>query len=339
MTPTEERVAERLRELATLAGPPGGPSTAERAAFHDRTRRRRALGRTVAAVAVVVVASTALLTRPESPAPSLVADTRTPAAVLAARTVPDAYELPPRGSLAGDEEFLAGVAALDWSETVINGQAWSTDPGSRRVVYAADVPGGHRWAVVLGRSGVQWMYAWFRGPAGADPDELELALPPERIVRGHVLALVDMSAPRGPLVVLGRPGDGAEYSPSLDRMPDGTLARQFAPLPVVDGVPLGTVTTPITWDAGQVLLVRDGHRIDLDLLRTGHPVSTLVYGTGMPDPAVLTPCMAALGIDVELDGSGGASWTDSSTGRLSSAEQAEREAAVEGCFAVATGGG
>ena len=255
-------------------------------------------------------------------------------AALAAPSAPESYDQPPRGSLADDEEFLADVAALDWSGPEVNGRVWGNAASSRRVVYAADVPGGSRWAVVLARSGVQWTYAWFTGPAGADAADLALAVGSDRIVSGHVLALMDTSGPTAPLVVLGRPGDGAEYSPSLDRAADGSLVRTFTPLPEVDGVPLGEVPSPVTWDSGQVVLIRDGTRIDVDLLTIGERPSTVVVPSGPPDLAVLVPCMSALGLDVQPDGSR----SDPSLGQ-SSADRAAQNTAVLDCLRTAATGG
>jgi hypothetical protein len=333
VTPVEDRVAARLREVAALAGPPGGDATATRTLDRARADRRRTAVRGAAVVAVVLAAVVNVLAGPHrgDPFPARGWDSL---AALAAPSAPEYYDQPTRGSLADDEDFLADVAALDWDGPEVNGRVWGNAASSRRVVYAADVPGGHRWAVVLARSGVQWTWAWFTGPAGADAADLTLAVGSDRIVAGHVLALMDTSGPTAPLVVLGRPGDGAEYSPSVDRTADGALVRTFAPLPLVDGVLLGEVPAPVTWDSGQVVLDRDGARIDVDLVTTGQPPSTVVVPSGPPDLAVLVPCMAALGLDVQPDGS----WSDPWLGQ-SSADRAAQNTAVLDCLATAATGG
>ena len=254
MTPVEHRVAARLREAAALAGPPGGDATVTRTLARAGADRRRAAVRGVAVVAVVLAAVANVLAGPHRGDP-FPARGRDSLAALAAPSAPESYDQPPRGSLADDEGFLADVAALDWSGPEVNGRVWANAASSRRVVYAADVPGGHRWAVVLARSGVQWTWAWFTGPAGADADELTLAVEPDRIERDAVLALMDVAGPAAPLVVLGRPGDGAEYSPGPRRAP--------APLPEVDGVPLGEVPPPAGRGTEAVVVTRNGVRVDV----------------------------------------------------------------------------
>jgi hypothetical protein len=338
VTGLEQQVADRLRELAALAGPAGGATTADRAVALDQTRRRRVVRWGAAVLALCLSATVAGLTRP--PAEELQLVGRTTPAGLALRTTPESYRLPPRGSLAGDEDLLAEIADLPWPALAGRGGAVpAPPPETRRVVYAADLPGGHRWAVVIGRAGAQWHYAWYTGPSDADADELSLVTS-DQTTRGQVLALVDISDPTGPLVVLAAPGDGAEYSPSLDRAPTGELVRRFDPLPLVDGVPTAVVTTPITWDAGQVHLLRNGTttRTDVELLTTGTPDDVPVYGPGPPDVAVLTACMTALGLDVEVDLEGGVSWSYGATGAQSSAEQAAQERGADQCWVQATGG-
>jgi hypothetical protein len=336
VTGLEHQVALRLHELAALAGPAGGETTAERAEALAQARRRRVVRWGSAVLALCLSATVAGFTRPPSAEPSV--QGRLTVAGLAARSAPETYGLPPRGSLAGDEDLLGALTDRDWSGPIGPlGDMQSPDPGTQRVVYAGDVPGGHRWGVVIGRAGMQWMYAWFAGPAGADPDQLQLAAV-DRSIRGQVLALMDVTDATGPLVVLTAPGDGAEYSPSLDRTATGELARRYDPLPVVDGVPTATVTTPISWDAGQVHLLRDGVLIDVPLMTTGTPEYVPVYGPDPPDPAVLTPCMAAIGIDVDVDSLGGVSWSYDSNEPMSSAEQAVQERAADRCWTAATGG-
>jgi hypothetical protein len=180
------------------------------------------------------------------------------------------------------------------------------------------------------------VYAWFAGPSGADPDEMSLAAV-DRTDRSQVLALMDVTHETGPLVVLAQPGDGVQYSPSLDRAADGGLVRRFDPLPLVDEVPTATVTTPITWDAGQVQL-RHGSSWSVVVVTTGVPGYAPDFGPEPPDAALLTPCLTALGVRVEVDDQGEVTATDDPAPTLSSAEQADRDRATDRCWTVATGG-
>ncbi|MGY1750787.1 hypothetical protein [Modestobacter sp. SYSU DS0511] len=339
-TPVDQAVAARLRELTALADPPGGPSTAARAAALARGRRRRAVAWCAGAVAVVLLATGASFAGTTAGAPGTDRASRasvvTPAPVL--------YDAPVRGSLADDEEFLAAVAALDWDLAVgldgvsYGGDAPAPEPGTQRVVYAGDVPGGHRWVVVIARAGAQWSWAWFTGPRGAEPAELTPAVTSMPITGRERLALMDVSADTGPLLVLAEPGAVAEYSPSLDRAPDGDLVRDFDPLPVVDGVPLGVVTTPITWGAGEVRM--SAGELPVHPFTTGEEPRHLEFPTGPIDGTDLPPCLEQLGVDVHLSPDGHLEgWGDSPPGELSSAEQAAREEQIAACFRTATGEG
>ena len=247
-----------------------------------------------------------------------------------------------RGSLAGDDAFLAAMLARDWSTSLgSTGEHVELDPGSRRVVFAADVPGGHRWAVVVARSGVQWLAAWFTGPGGAEPAQMTEAVP-AMPVGSEALVLMDVSAATGPLVVLAEPGLDAQYSPSLDRAPDGRLVREFAVLPVVDGVPTGEVTMPITWGGEAVqVLVGAASRGVSTVLTTGTPpwAAGMAFGPDPVDDAVLGSCLTEAGftVDVTADGQG-LSWAPAQTGQLSSAEQAVVDRQLDRCYLAATGG-
>ncbi len=74
------------------------------------------------------------------------------------------YEVPTRGSLAEDEAFVEGVRSIEWSAPMGWEGAWlQTEEADRRVLFAGEVPGGQRWALVMGRAGFQLLYAWFIG--------------------------------------------------------------------------------------------------------------------------------------------------------------------------------
>ncbi|MGY1857659.1 hypothetical protein [Modestobacter sp. SYSU DS0290] len=337
--PVEQAVAARLAELAALAEPPDGESTVSRALALARSRRRRSAAWVAGGLAVVLLlaagASTAGTTTTEPAAARPTRSTAPPP------PPPELYEAPARGSLADDEAFLAAVAELDWSLTadpagVVIGGDPPAVPGTQRVVYAADVPGGHRWAVVLGLVGRQWAWTWFTGPRGASPQELTAAAIAMPVEGWEPLALMDASTDTGPLVVLTEPGVGAEYSPSLDRAPGGELVRDFDPLPMVDGVPLGEVRTPITWGAGEVRL--SGRVLPVFPMTTGEEPAFVDFPTGPIDGTDLPPCLEQLGVDVQLSPDGHLEgWGDSPPDQLSSAEQAAREDQIAACFRAAAG--
>lgn len=360
MTSPEARdVAARLQQLAARVPPgavEGAADPAGRAVALNHSRRQRAARWVGAAVAVVVLGTATTLTRPDvAPvAQSAPATTRAatpsgtrPAAPPSTRPPappPEVYEQPPRGSLADDPGFLAGVAALPWSPAMdpTTGSSAEIEPDTRRVLYAADVPGGHRWAVVMARSRQSWAVNWFAGPGGADPASLTEASYPTVWSPTQPLALMDVSAATAPIVVLGDPGATYEYSPSLDRTPDGSLVRDFQPLPVVDGVPLGAVPTPVVWNAGELRPSAGASYSPVwDVRYTGAAPWDSWYAPvgGPPDLAVLAPCLTALGYTVDVGpGEGEYSYGDPASFDRSSAEQAVREKATADCHNASSGG-
>jgi hypothetical protein len=351
-------VAARLRQLAAHGHVEDrGTGTAELAVALDRRRRQRVGRGTAAVVAVLVLGAAATLARPADVTPA--AAPELPADVTSAGAAPDAvvratpparttaappalYEQPARGSLAGDAGFLAGVAALPWSAPMDpnTGNTWEIEPDSRRVVYAADVPGGHRWAVVLARWRQQWAANWFAGPAGASPAELTEADAPTTFSPTEPLALMDVSAPTAPLLVLTGPGVTAEWSSSLDRAADGSLVRDFDPLPVVDGAMLGEVATPVGWNAGELFGVQEGIRSQVYVLRfTGTAAWDSVYASsGPPDDALFAACLSAHGFSVQdPPETSGVSWSDPREQQLTSVEAAARLQEAMACQAEAGG--
>ncbi|MEU2350610.1 hypothetical protein [Modestobacter sp. NPDC049651] len=332
MTGTEQQVAERLQALAARAGDGDPAAVLAHVAAAERDRRRRAAGWTAGAVVAVLAVLAGVVV-------DGVTGDQPPAAVDD-RGRPALYVLPPRGEVAADQEFRVRLAARSWTGHDAARDPRFTEPADRRVVYAADVPGRHRWAVVVGRVGGTWAYAWFAGPAGAAPGELELAAPVASLEPSAPLALMDVTASPAPLVLLGLPGDRADWSPGLDRAPDGRLVRSRTGLPVVDGVPTGAVPAPIAWNSGEVRLLRGGSATVVQLVTTGAPPGPeVVWGDHSPDPAVLAACLASLGIRMDLAPDGSVIRIVTGGDQLSSAEQAVRDAAEAHCQALATGGG
>jgi hypothetical protein len=324
-----------LTRLAQRAPLPAGDGTAQRVLEVNRGRRVRALRWAAAAGAVVVLGTAATLARPADAVPAVQAAATAPSGPRP----PAVYEQPPRGSLADDPEFLAAVAALPWSSASGGSEpSRPADAESRRVVYAADVPGGHRWAVVMARSGSQWVINWFAGPRGAAPAELSEAYGPTGYARGLPLALMDVSAETGPLVVLADPGVGAEYSATLDRAPDRSLRREFTELREVDGALVGLVRTPVAFGpdtAAELVQLRNGVRTPVGIiLNTGTPPWTPTdFPETPPDPTAVAECLTAAGFTVQAaPPSAGVYFEDPRTGALSSAEEAERDRASEACY-------
>ncbi|MCZ2818668.1 hypothetical protein [Modestobacter sp. VKM Ac-2984] len=336
-----QAVAERLHRLAEGAHRVDDGRTAARAVALDRHRRRRRGGWAAGVLAVVLLGSGASLSR--SAVTGEPAATPVPVPSTYVAPTPGLVEAPVRGSLADDEEFLTAMAATDWTDPtgpdgeVVDWGGPSPDPGTQRVVYAADVPGGHRWAVVVARSGPEWSWAWFNGPRGAEPAEMSLTIGSMPLMPQEQLALMDGSAATSPLVVLGEPGVEAEYSPALERTPGGDLVRVFDPLPMIDGVPLGVVVTPVIWSAGEVRTSNGPEQQPLFPMFAGQPPSWPAYPDGMVDTAVVAPCLESLGLLVEIEENGGfLEYEELHTSQPSSAEQAAREHEIAACFRTGT---
>ena len=188
------------------------------------------------------------------------------------------YEVPTRGSLAGDESFVEGVRSVEWSAPMGWVGAWpAPEEADRRVLFAGEVPGGSRWALVMGRVGFQLLYVWFTGPAGAPGASLQPAAPPGRGGPDEPMTLMDGRGPAATLVVVGLPGDEVAFSP------DGSA---WEPVPTDDGVASGLVTPPVSLAEAELRITREGgdvvHRSALAYLRPTGPY--LPPGAG-PGPA------------------------------------------------------
>jgi hypothetical protein len=209
---------ERLDRLA--AGRPLPPAAAEAIAAligeAQGSRRRRRLRFTAgAAVAALLVALTPLLPQ-------------------GAESPPTVYGEPTRGTLAVNEDFVAGMSEAAWP-----GAPGPTD--SRRVVFADDVPGG-RWALVAagGNRSQPAAIAWFTGPSGASPDEMTLWSVRSGPDPAMPVSLTDPTT--GALVVVGAPGDRITVSARPDVGPDGSVTRSFRTLRAPDGVAVAGLT-------------------------------------------------------------------------------------------------
>jgi hypothetical protein len=177
------------------------------------------------------------------------------------------YEHPTRGSLAGDDEWLAGINAR---ELVSSAPAEGASPGPlpeesierRTVAFAGDVP-GERVALVVARlRDTRIVQAWFTGPVGAEPTEMALTLLKEAEKYGP-LALVDLPDPASPrhvLVVVGFPGDEIEVKTGRSVTASGERQDRWELVPTEDGAGAIALDSPVIWiqDALQVRIARDG---------------------------------------------------------------------------------
>lgn len=242
----------RLARLAERTAPPPRDQLAGAVVARHRAQRRQAAGMTglVAAVAALVVVSTTVLDgRDNSSAATAVDAAATESAVAAAAV--DVLAGPTRGSLAEDAAFVEAVRQLPWtSEATAGAEVPDAPPDTRRVVFAGDVPGG-RWALVAGTNdedpeqddpGLQTdlgalsdvAVAWFAGPEGATPDQLELLSVPRGVDPRYPQALSDSAS--GALVVVAAPGDVVEVSPRPEIAADATVSRAWQPVDAPDGL-------------------------------------------------------------------------------------------------------
>ncbi|MGY1638815.1 hypothetical protein ACI78V_19375 [Geodermatophilus sp. SYSU D00742] len=255
MSGEEPGLREGLHRLADATAPPPRADLAGTIAGRHRARRRRhaALAAVAVVVAGVVVVVPGLLRGP-GPAPTATPatgagepaiGTDTPATVATA----DVYAAPTRGSLAGDAAFVDGVRQLPWTSGDGAGVP-DPPPAERHVVFAGDVPGG-RWALVAGRNAVvpaveapelqtdlgppgDVAIAWFVGPPGATPAQMELQSAPYGTDPWSPAALSDTAT--GALVVVAAPGDAIEVSLRPEIAADGTASRSWTAVAAPGGV-------------------------------------------------------------------------------------------------------
>ncbi|HEV7186359.1 MAG TPA: hypothetical protein VGN28_00550 [Blastococcus sp.] len=207
--PPARDLTERLALLA--AGrplPETAPATITAAiGAARRTRRGRRLSlAAVVLVAAVLAALVPLLPRAPVPPP--------PASV---------YAGPTRGSLAGDEDFLRAIRESGW-------ELAAETTGSRRVVFAGDVPGG-RWALLAagGSPSRPATTAWFTGPVGASPDRMALLTVRVAPDPAEPVSVTDPAS--GALVVIAAAGDRIRVSDRPEVDAGGTLRRRFRAVP------------------------------------------------------------------------------------------------------------
>lgn len=247
-------LADRGDDLA-----PAPRDLAERTRSRHRRYRRRQAGAAGAVLAAALVFGGVPVLRGVLPETAPSGDAAAPSS---SAPLPSLYDLPTRGSLAGDEEWLAAVAALPW--TAVQLADPDTDPpvDSHRVVYAADVVGA-RVALVMGEERAVLSAAWFTGPAGAEPAEMTQVLTSQRTFPDQPLTLLDAADPTGPatLTVVSRPGDEAEYVQGLLVAADGEATEDVVDLALTEGTGTARVARPgIYLGTSEVRIERDGEQ-------------------------------------------------------------------------------
>lgn len=333
-----------LHDLAADAPRGHGEETADRVVELHRAqdRRRLRLAGVAVAIAVVVAAVPALVTR-SSPA-----DT---AAVADAVGAPEnLFDVPTRGSLAGDDVAVAAALAADWDDGIPYNDAGAIlDPEAqdRHVAFVGEVPGGQVWALVLGRTGTQLAYAWFADVEPVGGVDLQLATVPARTAAGLPLGLVDVAGVHGPLVVVALPDQGITLLPTGA---DDAVPPDVRSVEVKNGVMLA--------DVGTTRGALPGFQVDdagggpvglrhLDEVDTDQPLGperylgseqyTAPIGAGLVDadlgPEVQT-CLQLEGWSVTVDADG----TFRTSDPLSTADASEFDSAVVSCLAAAAAG-
>jgi hypothetical protein len=260
-----------------------------------RTQRRHQAALLAVAAAVVAVAVGVPLILQGSGAGQTATPTSSPTSAEPLPSGPvvpyQRFDLPPRGSLAGDPEYLQGLLDHPWSPS---DPATDPPPEARQVVFAGEVPGGVQ-ALVVGERDGDLVGLWLAGPAGSAPADLEASNEAGPVDLSLPVAFTHTQDGMGALVVIGRPGDRIEISTGQQVAADGSLTRlpyqavgDPTGIAIVDATGLSTVTTAIrVTRAGQVLEVyaeggsSGGNSYGLDL------AEALAGATGDPDAQVV----------------------------------------------------
>jgi hypothetical protein len=258
----------RLRDLRGRGDdlPPAPPDLARIVRARHRRQRRTELLKLVAAgvaLALLVVGAARLAASLDAQR-SGNADASEEAPRWAGQVL---YEQPTRGSLAGDEEWVAGLAdrelvPSDPAQVASTGELPDTAIQERAVAFAGDVP-GERVALVVARLwGGRVVQAWFTGLRGAEPDEMTMTLLRDAPSTGplSLLDLLDAAPPRYVLVVVAFPGDEIELMTGRTVTATGKTLGRWEPVPTEDGVGAVSLDVPVIWlqDNAQVRIAHDG---------------------------------------------------------------------------------
>ena len=299
MTPEmlETELRDRLYRVAARSGSTEGDDVAAAEAVLARRRverRQRTVGLVVAAcVALVVVSVPLLVGGPPSDRGGQAA---------AGEEVWDAAV---RGSLAGDRAFLDAVRLLDWSSG-----GPGPDRADREVAFAGDVPGG-RWVLVVGRAGGALVGQWFTAAPGAAPADLVADPGVSYLDEDDPVTRIAGEAPGGALLVLARPGEQVQVAQRAVVDADGSVRREYAPVPTVDGVAVTEVdSTTEAGIAARYRVLRDGAVVAEGMpaalswpSRTFDPpeLTALRPGSSEPDPTAVDQAITEVAGPTGLD--------------------------------------
>lgn len=267
-TDLEARLRRDLRARQDDA-PPAPVDLADRVRRrHRRERRTQALTLVATAAVIAVVAGASnLLSAPPTPRTADTAET--PGAAE-----PTILERPTRGSLAGDEAWLAVVRRLDWQVPAeLAGEVPEPPSNERHVAFAGDVPGS-RVALVVGQEDGRTGAVWFTGPTGAEAGDMVPVNLPEPAGSDERFALVQTEGPfarDGVLTVVTAPGESVDLTTPPEVAADGTETRPRIELPVVDGIVATRVEA--AWTMGRELRTRGAssipHRVSVTVMHPG----------------------------------------------------------------------
>lgn len=305
-------IRDRLHNLATLAPPGAGISDpADIVDLHHAKRRRTAgWAGLAAAIALFVLGATTLL--PQAPDAEPANQVAGPSALGPARGL---YDLPPRGSLAGNDGLILEAMAASWDDGTWNSGSTPINPptDTRRVSYIGEVPGGQARALVMGLVGDQLYFTWFADTDTSNGITWQRAWGPDKAFPDTPMALLDDAGDSGALVVVASPGDQVEFT-STGAETDGTPPT-YQTLTTDDGVAVAEVPSPQypTFSLG-FRIIRDGDAIyeqppqrfdSTQPLGPQAPYQPLAdapppeeYGQRMAD------CLQPLGFDVQITGTG-----------------------------------
>ena len=251
ITDIEEALRAELTARAETAQlRPDFQATVERGIGRDRVRRRVAGGSTLALLMTTAVAASVIL---HGGAP-----TRTPANPSIDMSRFPLLQIPTRGSLAHDREFVADatrVGRAQLAKAVANNTFGPIDPASFRLLYAGD-DGVLRYVVVGGifndphatreqSSSATSIYDVLIGPSGASAAALQPQVLPGSSEGETAFALVGDSAGPGkptPLIVLGLTQmTDIQYSTGVSLDKTLKTRRTGIPMRTVDGAAIGEI--------------------------------------------------------------------------------------------------